>query len=339
MMSRSQDDDPHGGQDAATSGRAHLRRRPEERFTPALLDVLEDAAVRASFFVLGCALNPRSEQIVARMHAAGHEGLTRIPPVARGCERATIEQEIMRTHQAVEETTYRPTFVRPPYGHGFAAVDEVGKVGNRAMVDWSAWADDWTLPPPPAAMTVHRLSRGHAGLKGVRRGGIVLLHDGCARDRAGESRRETVDAVRVLIPRLRSDGYRMVTVRSRWISARTRAPDYLRRLPGSAGEPGRRCADRFTSCPVYCRDRDRRPGAARQVATKPRGGEGQRLVRLPVGRHEQAEIEEESDAGADDSADEQRPAVPAQIQAAPVATTQSRTGTGSRAPDALLYEL
>ena len=120
----------------------------------------------------------------------------------------------MRTHHALEGTTHQaPTFVRPPYGHGFAAVDEVArKLGYRATVHWSAWADDWTLPPPPAATIVDRVSRGYAGLKGVRRGGIVLLHDGCAPDRAGESRRETVDAVRALIPRLRSDGYRLVTV-------------------------------------------------------------------------------------------------------------------------------
>ena len=189
---------------------------PDERFTPALLDVLEDASAPASFFVLGCALNPRSEQIVARMHAGGHDvcNHTHSHQSLAAADAATIEQEIMRTHHALEEITHQaPTFVRPPYGHGFAAVDEVArKLGYRATVHWSAWADDWTLPPPPAATIVDRVSRGYAGLKGVRRGGIVLLHDGCAPDRAGESRRETVDAVRALIPRLRSDGYRLVTV-------------------------------------------------------------------------------------------------------------------------------
>src|SRR5215475_1594876 len=189
---------------------------PDERFTPALLDVLEDASAPASFFVLGCALNPRSEQIVARMHAAGHDvcNHTYSHLSLADVDAATIEQEILRTHHALEEITQQPpTLVRPPYGHGFTAVDEVARtLGYRATVHWSAWADDWTLPPPPAATIVDRVSRGHAGLKGVRRGGIVLLHDGCAPDRAGQSRGETVDAVRALIPRLRSDGYGLVTV-------------------------------------------------------------------------------------------------------------------------------
>src|SRR5262249_5610019 len=48
------------------------------------------------------------------------------------------------------------------------------------------------------------------------------------------------------------------------------------------------------------------PPTARQATTKPRAGEAQRLVReLPVGRYEQGEVEEESNAGADDGADEE----------------------------------
>ena len=113
---------------------------------------------------------------------------------SRAAGAATIEQEIMRTHHALEEITYQaPTFVRPPYGHGFAAVEEVAR--ELATGRWSTerMGHDSTLPPPPAATIVDRVSRGYAGRKGVRRGGIVLLHDGCAPDRAGESRRETVD--------------------------------------------------------------------------------------------------------------------------------------------------
>lgn len=189
---------------------------PDERFTPALLDVLEDASARASFFVLGCALNSRSEEIVARMHAAGHDvcNHTHSHRSLAAADAVTIEHEITRTHNALEQITQQsPTLVRPPYGHGFADVDRVAqRLGYRATVHWSAWADDWTLPPPPATAIVDRILKGHAGLKGVRRGGIVLLHDGCAPDRAGESRRETVRAVRLLVLRLQADGYRLVTV-------------------------------------------------------------------------------------------------------------------------------
>ena len=128
---------------------------PDERFTPALLDVLEDAAVPASFFVLGCALNPRSEQIVARMHAGGvrRRTCTHSHRSLAAANAATIEQEIMRTHQAVEEITQQaPTFVRPPYGHGFAAVDEVAEA--RLPCDGSTGAHGPTtghfhLRPPP----------------------------------------------------------------------------------------------------------------------------------------------------------------------------------------------
>jgi len=190
---------------------------PDERFTPDLLDVLEDSAAAASFFVMGCALTGTSEQLVARMHAAGHDvcNHTYSHRSLVDTDAATIEQEISRTHRALEQITREPpTLVRPPFGHALGAVDVVAqRLGYRATIHWSAWAEDWTVPPPSAASIVNRVLRGHAGLKGVRRGGIMLLHDGCAPPRReGASRRETVKAVRILIPRLRESGYRLVTL-------------------------------------------------------------------------------------------------------------------------------
>ena len=48
----------------------------------------------------------------------------------------------------------------------------------------------------------------------------MLLHDGGADKQAGESRRETVDAVRKLVPALRSAGSRLVTVMTTWSQVR-----------------------------------------------------------------------------------------------------------------------
>jgi polysaccharide deacetylase 2 family uncharacterized protein YibQ len=38
------------------------------------------------------------------------------------------------------------------------------------------------------------------------------MHDGCAPEQAGDSRAETVETVRKLVPALRGDGFQLVTV-------------------------------------------------------------------------------------------------------------------------------
>jgi peptidoglycan/xylan/chitin deacetylase (PgdA/CDA1 family) len=118
---------------------------PEDDATPAVLDALEDAGIRATFFVVGEQLM-RHHGLARRAALAGHElalhgfGHPRhgdlFPPEAR--------DEVARGVGAFEAVTGRkPRFFRPPYGrfseHSYQACSALGL----EPVYWSAWGLDW----------------------------------------------------------------------------------------------------------------------------------------------------------------------------------------------------
>ena len=189
---------------------------PDPKYTPLLLDVLDAESATATFFVRGAALGAETRKIVERMDAAGHHvgNHTHHHSNLDGADTSTIDEEIARTHHVLEEITGRPpTLLRPPYGLGAEAVSAVAeRYGYRATVLWSAWAFDWENPQSAADVMVERVRNGYLNCGGVVPGGIVLMHDGCAPEQAGESRIETVETVRKLIPALRAEGFRLVTV-------------------------------------------------------------------------------------------------------------------------------
>src|SRR5205823_5738794 len=95
-------------------------------------------------------------------------------------------------------------------------------IGYRATILWNISPNDWEMPS--AESIVKRVLDGEnpdhdevrrncsCGDRSPLAGAIVLLHDGCPRTLERESRAETVEAVRALIPRLQSLGLRLVTV-------------------------------------------------------------------------------------------------------------------------------
>ncbi|MGD0712982.1 MAG: polysaccharide deacetylase family protein [Gaiellaceae bacterium] len=189
---------------------------PDETYTPLLLDVLDHESAPATFFIRGSALNPETRKIVARIDGAGHDvgNHTHHHWNLAGMDAATIHEEIARTHYELEQiTSTAPTLLRPPYGLGPVEVNAVAeRDGYRATVLWSIYAADWTAPQPPADTIIERVLNGYDIYGGVGPGGIVLLHDGCAPEQAGESRMESVEATRKLVPALRAAGFRLVTV-------------------------------------------------------------------------------------------------------------------------------
>ena len=177
--------------------------------TDRLLDVLDEADARATFFVRGSAIDSDTKSLVVRAARAGHEigNHTHGHVNLETADHGTVQEEISRTHfQLGELTGVEPTLIRPPYGKGLQVVDEVaGMFGYQATVKWSVQADDWESPPPA---TITKLV-----LDGLAPGAIVLLHDGCARTRQpGESRMNTVEAVQTVIPVIRERGFELATV-------------------------------------------------------------------------------------------------------------------------------
>jgi peptidoglycan/xylan/chitin deacetylase (PgdA/CDA1 family) len=144
---------------------------PDPESTPLVLDALDAAGVRATFFVVG-------EQLM-KHHALAREALARGHELALHCFEhvphddlpgRTATDDVARGLGTFEAAVgRRPRWYRPPYGrfneHSYAACDDLGL----ERVYWSAWGLDWEAIS--AARIAELVSRDLAD------GAIVLLHD------------------------------------------------------------------------------------------------------------------------------------------------------------------
>ena len=178
--------------------------------TPAVLDVLQQAQVPATFFVVGkkVAADPEMlRRILAAGHALGnHTWSHKIPRAAAGCgNRSTLAREIERTGQAVLDAGgLKPCLFRPPGGIVKGA-DRVSRTAGLSMILWSIDTRDWADAPggdKSFAAVIRRLAA--AGL--TEDHPVILLHDG------GGDRAATVAALAGIIEDYRANGYRFVTL-------------------------------------------------------------------------------------------------------------------------------
>ena len=180
---------------------------PDPRWTPRIAAVLRRLHVPATFFVVGSQVVRHPDVVRALLrqgfelgnHTFTHSNLTTQAPWLRSLE---IDQTESALAGAVG---IRTRLLRPPYfslpetvdareKRMLAAVSRRGRVVALADFD----SQDWRRPGV-AAIARAATPRGN-------RGGIVLMHDG------GGDRSQTVAALERLVPRLRSRGFRFVSV-------------------------------------------------------------------------------------------------------------------------------
>jgi peptidoglycan-N-acetylglucosamine deacetylase len=172
---------------------------PDPDGTPAVLDALDAAAARATFFVLG-------EQLV-RHHELAREA------VARGHELALhgfehVDHDLLRPQEARDEIARglwafetilgrQPRWFRPPFGRSSKAAHAACREAGLGIVYWSASGDDWE---PIAADQIAERAAG-----GLAAGAILLLHDSARfAERAGVE--PTAAAIGILARRARERG-------------------------------------------------------------------------------------------------------------------------------------
>ena len=168
--------------------------------TPQILDILQENNVKATFFVVGKAVEvyPQTmRRIVAEGHAIGnHTWHHWYRPMSLAIARSEIE----RTAEIIQQTTgVKTELFRPPGGFLNNGLATYAKSQKHAVVMWSVIAPDTNPRATPEAFVQNVL-------KGTRPGAIVLLHDG------GGDRRRTVKALPPIIRGLRQRGYRFVTL-------------------------------------------------------------------------------------------------------------------------------
>ena len=184
---------------------------PNPAATPALLDVLAEFGVRATFFLIG-GFARREAALARRVAEAGH---------AVGCHSMThprlawqsagrIGWEIAESQRAVEDATGQTVrLFRPPHGARRPLVLRVARDLGMITVQWNVSCEDWAVNTAEAV--VHRAERGLSRARRRAVGSNVLLHDGSHRG-LGAARTHTVVATRQLIERYGPEGMRFVGI-------------------------------------------------------------------------------------------------------------------------------
>jgi peptidoglycan/xylan/chitin deacetylase (PgdA/CDA1 family) len=179
---------------------------PDPAVTPHVLDLLDAAGARATFFCIAknAARHPElCREIVRRghgieNHSSGH--LLTFAMLGLG----GLRRELCAAQETLAELSGRaPRFFRPPAGFRSPMLDPVLHAMNLRLVTWTRRAFDTRCEE--AAPIAQRLTRGLAA------GDILLLHDGnCARSRAGTP--VVLEALPQVLAAARAHGLKPVTL-------------------------------------------------------------------------------------------------------------------------------
>ena len=157
----------------------------------------------ATFFVVGSHVRG-SEDVLRRMIGIGCEvgNHTFSHPSLNELTEEQIEYELRRTSEIIElATSKRPDLMRPPFGRDALRAADVGRQLGMTTAMYTVSVHDWD---GKASKEIARRV-----LDGVQRDGIVLLHDAGP---DGTDRGPTVEALAIILPALRADGYKLLTV-------------------------------------------------------------------------------------------------------------------------------
>lgn len=173
---------------------------PCPKTTPALLEMLEEEGVKATFFLIGSAVRKHPE-LVATIHKGGHtignHSLNHVFLPAFSTR--YIEKEIAVTNDEIARITGQtPRFFRPPYGlMDKRAHDCLHERGMKAIY-WSSAPEDWQRPG------MHRVVRRVMWTAGEET--LLVLHE------MKNLHAQTVPVAKEIICRFRKLGYDLETV-------------------------------------------------------------------------------------------------------------------------------
>jgi polysaccharide deacetylase family sporulation protein PdaB len=175
---------------------------PNPIYTPQVLDVLKQYDAKATFFVLGkrvqmypqIAIREVNEGHEIANHTYDHHFLKNVSP-------EKLKDEIEQTQEIIFDITEQtPHVFRPPGGFYNQSLLELAKEDRFTVVMWSWYQDtkDWRKPGVDKIV--------HSVLSNIHNGDIILFHDlegDCS---------QTVEALKVVLPELKKQGYQFLTV-------------------------------------------------------------------------------------------------------------------------------
>ncbi|REK74850.1 polysaccharide deacetylase family protein [Paenibacillus paeoniae] len=174
---------------------------PDLKYTTAILDILKEKGVKATFFVVGTQVEKYPE-IMKRMedeghaignHSQSHKDLSKLG-------KSDILSQVSLADKALHDALgWTPTLFRAPYGAVSDTLKKVMKEQNRRLVGWTVDTRDWA---GTSVADMREMIR-----KGTKANGIILMHSF-----GGKHIRNTVDMLPGVIDDLQKMGYTMVTV-------------------------------------------------------------------------------------------------------------------------------
>lgn len=182
---------------------------PNPTATPALLDVLAEQGVSATFFIIPHHVTEETAPIVRRAIDEGHgvamHAGTRALMLKSPRELAAwLDEQAVRIEALVGARPCR--LFRPHAGwRGGAMYEGLDRAGYR-LAGWgfALWDFNWWRAQKPESLAARLAGRASSG-------SIVVMHDGHHKNPRAD-RRRTVDATRALVPALRARGFDFVTL-------------------------------------------------------------------------------------------------------------------------------
>lgn len=174
---------------------------PTDSDADAVLDVLSDRGVPATFYVNGKDVEGNASamrRIIEDGHEIGnhtwsHRRMAFVSP-------STVAEEIEPTDDAIRATGYDgPLTFRPPHGQKLLTLPLYLARHDRLTVTWDVAYEDWSGNPQSSDDIID------ATVENTQPGSIILLHPWFGRT-------NTQKAIGPAIDRLKDQGYRFVTV-------------------------------------------------------------------------------------------------------------------------------
>lgn len=182
---------------------------PSNLYTPKILDILKEKNVKATFFVVGANATLESG-LLRRVYAEGHDigNRTFTHPNLSSIGATLLDLELNATQRVLEAKLGVGTrLFRPPFNKDANPVtkDEARTLINSAALGYITIGMkidplDWARPG------VDEIVRRTVSYAEARRGNVILLHD------AGGDRRQTIEALPLIIDRLEEKGFKFVAV-------------------------------------------------------------------------------------------------------------------------------
>jgi peptidoglycan/xylan/chitin deacetylase (PgdA/CDA1 family) len=172
---------------------------PDPKWTPAILAILKEEGVPATFCVVGSSAKRHPDLVQAEV-VLGHTMCNHTMDHAHMTKRShndMVAQMVDCTEAVTSAGVPAPTLFRAPYGELSPDVTQTAQAQGMEVLGWNIDPADYRKP---ASSTI--VARVLAQLKP---GGVVLMHDG------GGDRDKTVGALRPLIRTLKAQGWSFST--------------------------------------------------------------------------------------------------------------------------------